>query len=157
MTEARVFKIENRLTKAISLPGGKTIAEALRGADERIASVRDDCLASLLAKSARLQQLVELGKREADQTAAAGIYTTANEVFGIASAFEMAELAEAAYGLCDLVDDTRTRGAVNWPAIGVHIDAIRFLGSQVGAEDSATRRTIVAGLRAVQARFAGDA
>jgi hypothetical protein len=157
MTDARVFKIENRLTKVISLPGGKTIAEALRGADVRIASVRDDCLASLSAKGARLQQLADLARRDSDEVAVAGLYSTANEVFAIASAFDMAELAEAAYGLCDLVDDSRTRAAINWPAVGVHVDAIRFLGSQAGAEDSATRRAIVAGLREVAARFAGDA
>jgi hypothetical protein len=157
MSEARVFKIENRLAKVISLPGGKTASDALRGADMRIASVRDDCLASMGAKAAKLQHLADQARRQTDEAAVAGIYATANEVFSIASAFDMTELAEAAYGLCDLVDDSRARTALNWPAIGVHIDGIRFLSAQAGAEDSPARRAIVAGLREVAARFAGDA
>jgi hypothetical protein len=156
MTDARVFKIENRLAKVISLPGGKTVAEALRAADQRIDSVREDCLKSLSIKGLRLQQLAQLAKSDADDAAFAGLYATANEVFSVASAFDMKELAEAAYGLCDLADDSRPREQINWPAVGVYVDAIRFLGSQSGSEDTAIRRTIVAGLRAVTARFAEE-
>ena len=157
MTDARVFKIENRLAKVVSLPGGKTVAEALRGADARIESVRDDCLASLADKGARLQRLAELAKAGSPEEAIAGIYSVANDVFSIAGAFQMTELAEAAYGLCDLADDSRPAETINWPAIGVHIDGVRLLATVDGSQDPTTRAAIADGLRAVAARFARDA
>ena len=157
MSEARVFKIENRLAKVVSLPGGKTVAEALRNADTRIESVRGDCLASLAEKGLRLQNLAEFAKCGSPQVAIAGIYSVANDVFSIASAFQMTELAEAAYGLCDLADDSRSPELISWAAIGVYIDGIRLLATVDGSEDPTTRATIAAGLRAVAARFNRDA
>ncbi len=157
MSEARVFKIENRLAKVVSLPGGKTVAEALRGADARLESVRDDCLASLAEKGAKLQNLADLAKAGRPDEAVTGIYRVANDVYSVASAFQMTELAEAAYGLCDLADDSRPRESINWPAIGVHIDGVRLLATLDGSQDPTTRAAIVEGLRAVAARFARDA
>jgi len=156
MSDVRVFKVENRLAKVISLPGGRTVAEALRGADTRIASVRGACLASLAEKGARLQQLVDLAKSGSPDEAVTGVYSVANDVFSVASAFQMTELAEAAYGLCDLADDSRPSEAINWPAIGVYVDGVRLLASETGSQDAAVREAIVAGLRAVAARFARD-
>ena len=157
MSEARVFKIENGLAKVVSLPGGKTVAEALRSADVRVASVRDDCLASLAEKGARLQNFADLAKAGRPDEAVTGIYRIANDVYSVASAFQMVELAEAAYGLCDLADDSRPLALINWPAIRVHIDGVRLLSTVDGSQDPTTRVAIVEGLRAVAARFARDA
>ena len=153
MSDVRVFKIENRLAKVVKLPGGRTVADALRSADNRVAAIRNDCIASLAAKGAQLQQQAERARSQADPAALAGVYTTANEMFGIASTFAMTELAEAAYGLCDLVDDTRTPATINWGAIDVYVNGVRFLGSEAGQVESAARSAIVAGLREVAARF----
>ena len=157
MSDARVFKIENRLAKVVTLPGGKTVAEALRSADSHIASVRDDCLASLSEKGLRLQKLVELARSGSPEAAIAGIYNVANDIFSVAGAFQMTELAEAAYGLCDLADDSRPTASINWPAIAVHIDGVRLLATVDGSQDPATRTAIAEGLRAVVARFAREA
>ena len=156
MSDVRVFKIENRLAKVISLPGGKTVAEALRGADVRIATVRDACLATLAEKGLRLQRLGELAQSGSADEAITGIYSVANDIFSVASAFQMPELAEAAYSLCDLADDSRPRETINWSAIAVHIDGVRLLASDAGSHDPATRDAVVSGLRAVAARFARD-
>ena len=156
MNQARVFKVENRLAKVIVLPGGMTVAAALRRADERVASVREVCLASFAEKGRRLQQLAAIGRAGSDDKAVADLYTTANEVFSIAGAFGMTDLAESAYGLCDLVDSSRERGDINWAAVDVYVDGVRFLGSAAAEADSATRAAIVAGLRQIAGRFSGD-
>jgi hypothetical protein len=152
MSDVRVFKVENRLAKVIRLPGGRTVAEALRGADTRVASIRDRCLVSLAAKGVQLHRLAEQAKSGADPASLSEVYATANEIFSIAGAFGMREAAEAAYSLCDLVDDSSEREAVNWPAVDVHVDGVRFLCSEAGAEHTPIRAAIVEGLRAVAAR-----
>jgi len=157
MSHAKVFNVENRLAKVVKLPGGKTVAEAIKGADERVASVKDDCLASLSAQGARLQRLAEAGKSGDGGAVMIDLYATANEVFSLSAAFGMTELAEAAYSLCDLADPTREGEAINWPAIDVHIDGVRFLASAAGASDTPIRREIIKGLREVAARYAIEA
>jgi len=74
----------------------------------------------------------------------------------VTGAFGMKEAAEAAYSLCDLVDDSPERDAINWPAVKVHVDGVRFLCSEAGAVDSPVRVAIITGLREVAARFAAE-
>ncbi len=156
MSDVRVFKVENRLAKVMRLPGGRTVAEAIRGADSRVASIRDRCLTTLAAKGVQLQRLSEEAKASLDADALAALYATANDIYSIAGAFGMKEAAEAAYSLCDLVDESPERDAINWPAVKVHVDGVRFLCSEAGAVDSPVRVAIITGLREVAARFAAE-
>jgi hypothetical protein len=148
MTAARVFKVPNRLAKVVQLPGGRTVAEALRAADRKIDSVREACVGALPAKVASLTAYVDQGRVDPAK-ALDGMYRTADEIFSVAGAFSLHPLAEAAYGLCDLVDCFRTEGPVNWQAISVHVNGIRLLATgEVGEAD-----VVLSGLREVRARF----
>ncbi len=153
MSDVRVFKVENRLAKVMRLPGGRTVGEALRGANTRVASIRERCLVALATKGAQLQRLSEQAKAGDDTGSLAALYATANDIYSIAGAFGMKEAAEAAYRLCDLVDDSPERDAINWPAVAVHVDGVRFLCSEAGAADTPVRKAIITGLREVAARF----
>jgi hypothetical protein len=148
MTEARIFKVPNRLAKVVKLPGGKTVAEALRAADARIESVRESCLATLQDKIARLAALAERGPTE-PAAALDGLYRTADEIFSVAGASGLRALGDAAYGLCDLAERFRTDGPANWQAIGVHVNGIRLLALGNVADPDA----VLKGLRDVRARF----
>lgn len=156
MSDVKVFKVENRLAKVIRLPGGRTVADALRGADTRVASIRDRCLISLAAKGLQLQRLSEQAKADQDANSLAALYATANDIYSIAGAFGMKEAAEAAYSLCDLLDNSPEREAINWPAVDVHVDGVRFLCSEAGAADTPMRGAIITGLREVAARFSAE-
>jgi hypothetical protein len=149
MTAPKIFNVENRLAKVARQPGGKTIAEALRGAEQRIESVRERCQASLLVKAEQLVAIAA-GDRAAGATATLdGLYDIANAMFGVAGAYGLEALAEAACSLCDLVYRFRSGEAVNWGAVDVHVDGIRLLaGGHTAGADS-----ILAGLRKVRARF----
>jgi hypothetical protein len=149
MSSARVFKVENRLAKLARLPGGKSIDEALKAAEQKIESVRVRCERSLLHKADALQTAAQ-GDREAGAAATLDeVYDLANAIFGVAGTFGYDALAEAACSLCDLVHGFRSGDAVNWSAVDVHVDGIRLLatGQKVGAE------SILAGLQRVKARF----
>ncbi len=150
MPDARVFKIENRLAKVVSLPGGKTVAEALAAADRRIAGVKDECIAALEKQSARLSEQVAAAKAAGGVAGLDAIYRTANEIFGVAGTFGLNDLGVGAYSLCDIADCFRQTGEVNWPAIEVHADGLRLLSTEA---DPAKRTAIVMGLKAVAARY----
>jgi hypothetical protein len=149
MSLARIFKVENRLAKIVRLPGGKSIEEHVRSAEQRIESVRDKCVAALAGKAERLAAIAAGDRGEGAAATLEGLYNTSNAIFGVACVYDLDALSEAACSLCDLVHGFRAGEPVNWQAIDVHVDGIRLLASGYteGAE------TILAGLRRVKARF----
>ena len=149
MSQAKVFQVENRLAKLARQPGGKTITEALRGAEVRIEALRERCEASLLEKAEALH-VIARGDRAAGATITLdALYELSNAIFGVAGTYGYTALADAACSLCDLVYGFRSGDAVNWGAVDVHVDGIRLLatGKSAGAE------SVLAGLRQVRARF----
>lgn len=149
---ARVFKVKNRLASVVALPGGRTVAEALRSADTRIESIRERCVSSLDGQIARLGALAEQGPADPKATLD-GLYRISNEIFSVAGAFGLKPLCDAAYGLCDLIDIFRTETEPNWTAVDVHVGAMRLLSTAKGQE----AEMIVEGLTKVRARYVAKA
>jgi hypothetical protein len=147
MTLARVFNVPNKLAKIARQPGGKTVEEAVKGAEQRIESVRERCVAALALKAEQLSLLAS-GDRGAPDILD-GLYNLGNAIFGVAGVYELDALAEAACSLCDLLHGFRNGEVVNWSAVDVHVDGIRLLAG--GRTEGAA--TILAGLRKVRARF----
>lgn len=149
MSAARIFKVENRLAKIARLPGGKTLDEAVRGAEQRIESVREQCVAALAVKADELAA-VAAGDRAADaQLTLEKLYNISNAIFGVAGVYELDALAEAACSLCDLLHGFRNGEAINWSAIDVYVDGVRLLAT--GRFEGAA--SVLEGLRKVRARF----
>jgi hypothetical protein len=149
MSVARIFKVENRLAKIARSPGGKSIDEAVRGAEQRIESVREQCIAALATKADRLAAEAAGDRGAGASETMEGLYNISNAIFGVACVYELDALAEAACSLCDLLHGFRNGEPVNWSAVDVHVDGIRLLamGRFEGAE------SVLAGLRKVRARF----
>jgi hypothetical protein len=143
----RVFKAENQLAKVIQLPGGRTVAEALRSADERIGRLEPTCRLALRAKIVALSELS--ARQRTDDLD--DIYGLANEIISLSGPAGMTELAKAAYCLCDLTDRFRTTGEPNWPAVTVHVGGLFLLSSDEC--DAGEQQRILAGLRQVSSRF----
>jgi hypothetical protein len=151
---ARVFKVNNALAKVVRLPGGRTVAEALHAADTRIGRMKDVCVAAMQQRIAKLAALADEGRAGKDGLLG-DIHTAGNEILGLAGAFGMTELGDAAYSLCDLADAFRESGVASWPAIDVHVHGLRLLCAETG--DEADRRKILDGLKLVRARFIAPA
>ena len=149
MKTARVFKVDNRLQKAVGRPGGKTVADAIRAAEARIEAIRGSCVASLDDQAARLAAIAADARGEPPTGDIARLYAVADEIFAVAGAFRLEALAEAAYGLCDLIECFRGSGEVNWPAIDVHVAGIRLLCAGRGEAEP----SVMEGLRQVRSRF----
>jgi hypothetical protein len=155
MTNANVFQIENRLAAAMKRPGGKPTAELLRGAERRVAAIRDECLASLGRQIERMRERAAAGREGRDPGALDDLYAAANEIFAIAAAFDLKYVGEAAYEFCDLADHFRERGETVWPAIDVYVDGLKLLFA--GPADPLAATSILVGLRMVRARFLNEA
>ncbi|HZZ33730.1 MAG TPA: hypothetical protein VFE10_17240 [Phenylobacterium sp.] len=149
MTDARVFKVENKLAKIARLPGGKNINEAVYSAEKRIESVRDQCVAALAAKADQLTEASAGDRGDGAQATLERLYNISNAIFGVAGVYDLNALAEASCSLCDLLHGFRNGDTVNWSAVDVHVDGIRLLAT--GWTDGA--ESVLAGLRKVRARF----
>ena len=152
MTVARIFKIENKLSKLARAPGGKSVEDHVKAAETRVESVRQRCMSSLVDKANRLGAIAAGDRADGAKQTLDGLYDQSNAIFGVAGAFGLQALAEAACSLCDVVHRFRSGETLNWSAVDVHVDGIRLLsmGSPEGAD------SILAGLRRVRARFAAD-
>jgi hypothetical protein len=153
MNPARTFKVENRLAKIARLPGGKTVDEAVSSAEQRIESVRDQCVAALAYKAEQLAALAAGDRAGGAEETLEGLYNISNAIFGVSGVYELYALAEAACSLCDLLHGFRNGEPVNWSAVDVHVDGIRLLatGRVLGTSEGAT--AVLEGLRRVRARF----
>jgi hypothetical protein len=143
---------ENRLAKTIWAPGGKTIEKALEDAAANLNEVREERLAVLRAKLAQIQTLGRQGETHAKLGDIRALYALASDVNDIAGVFGMSELGQAAYSLCELLDNLASRKVWNWPAVQVHLNGLLLLADPANAPPEA-RKAVVDGLRQVCQRI----
>ncbi|HKP78582.1 MAG TPA: hypothetical protein VJU34_05605 [Phenylobacterium sp.] len=149
---ARVFAVENKLSQIAREPGGRMPEAAVKAAEGKIEGVRAVSIAALAEKAEHMGVLAAQGRTDNDASAFGAIYDISNAIFGIAGAFGLKALAEAAFSLCDLADCFRAGEPANWPAIDVHVDGIRLLAGFGDRDMGASAETILEGLRRVRAR-----
>jgi hypothetical protein len=148
----RTHRVENRLAKALSVPGGMTMADALSRAAAGVEHVRHECMAALDAKIAEIDAATT---REAFSSTAADVarvYALANEVLNEAGAFGLSELSEAGRSLCDLTSNWRD-GGIDIEPVRVHVSAMKSLRRPEIAGDAALRAEVLSGLRAVTVKL----
>lgn len=148
MSVVRHIPYVNRLAKAISIPGGKRVFEAVADADANLKTIEVPCLEAVDAFIGSIQQLAG---RPADPVALDQIYAESNIVIGLAGVFGLKDLSAAAYSLCELVDSRPADGGVDPMAMAVHIDSLRLL-RQGDAVDPVQREAMLHGLSQVVAR-----
>jgi hypothetical protein len=139
---------ENRLGKAVFLPGGKTIAQALDDAQANLDEMRGESLDLLRAK---LDEIQALGAKNQTNPKAAdleALYGLSGEVLDIAGLFGLPELGQAAFSLCELLDRLKSRKAWNWPAVQVHLHGLLVLADTEKTPPEG-RASVVDGLRQV--------
>jgi hypothetical protein len=152
MSRARIVAVENTLAEIARQPGGKIAAEAVKAAETRIEAVRDVSLASVAEKAEAMAVIAARARGSDDREAFGRIYDLSNAIFGLAGAFGLEALAEAALSLCDLADSYRTGDTPNWPAVDVHVDGVRLLAGLGDKAGEAGAEPILEGLRRVRAR-----
>jgi hypothetical protein len=144
---------ENRLGKVIWIPGGKTIAQALEDAQGNLDEIRGKELDVLRAKLEEIQKLGKKNEFKPNAADIAALYALSSEIIDSAGLFGLAELGEAAFSLCELLDRLRSRKTWNWPAVQVHLHGLLILADPDKTPPDA-RSAVVDGLRQVCERVA---
>jgi hypothetical protein len=146
---ANTFKYQNRLAKSIVSKGGMSAAEALAAAQRAVNEVREPTIAEIDANLREIYALGEQLKAEgADEDALQQMYICANRVVAMGGVFDLGELGQAAYSLCELVSRFQTLDRFQWSMIRVHLDGLRLLRNP-SEHPAAIREEVLAGLRQV--------
>jgi hypothetical protein len=154
MTAATFITWENRLAKLVREPGGKRIGQALEQADANLGTIQEDCLRAMDAQIDEMERLCTEGGRQPTEETKTLMYEGGNDVLAVAGAFQLNELGQAAFSLCELVDRLRTRGKWNQAAVEVHLTAFRLLRQQDPETD---RSSVILGLKGLTDRVASIA
>ena len=146
----------NRLGKLMATPGGISVAKALADASANLASIRGDCLPLMDEKIAEVQAIVARCKAGPSQADLKRLYGLGNEILEIGGAFDMKDLSEAAFSLCDLIDRFVTFKRYSWAALQVHLDGLIALRAAAGEQNPHTA-TVLIGLKQVCETIKGEA
>ena len=149
MSDVRTTKIKSTLARQLARPGGRTLAEAQRLAETGLQSHKAGVMEDLGRLIGQLETLCAAAAPEGRDR----VYVLAAALVDMAGFFDTGPLYSAGYSLCDLSDRMQAAGAWSWPAVEVHVKALRLIlagGCKVGAESE----VLLQGLRSVQAAFA---
>lgn len=152
MTEAHNIKVKNRLGEMMRQPGGRSLTEALRGAEKRLERNHGEFLAALDRAIARMEAGAAGLNETPNAPAATEVYQAANDMIAMADLVGFAALDELAHGLCDLIDVLRADGVWSDDAIRVHVDAVQLLRG-LAPDDDVARERVLEGLRKIWVRF----
>ena len=144
---------ENRLSKVIWIPGGKTIAQALEDAQGSLDEIKVEALDVLRAKLEDIQILGRKAEKDPAPADVKALYHLSSEVLDTAGLVGLPELGHAAFSLCELLDRLAARKTWNWPAVQVHLHGLLVLADPEKTPPEA-RQSVVDGLRQVCQRIA---
>lgn len=142
MTVVRKFKIPNRLRAALFNGEGIRIDEAVAAAEVGVATLAEACMAAVADCIARIER--EFGSQVADRESRAmvDLYRLSAAIIDACAPIEPKALADAARSLCDVLDYAMEAGRWDWPAVDIHIDALRLLGSGVNLGEAGEQQLI---------------
>lgn len=150
MSEVKFIPGKSRLAKIMRQPGGTTVRGALRDAKLNLENIRLECVIEIDAKLGVIQR--KFGRAEQRPTDADldELYRLSNDIVGMAGVFEMNELGEAAFSLCELIDRLKAPDQWDWPAVEVHLSSLRLL--RHASPGSPENQAMLKGLRKLTAR-----
>lgn len=151
MTEARTLKIKTSLARQMAQPGGRTVADVERRANERLERHREDVMITVAGTVTEL----ELVAAAAAPGSEPQVYRLASSLLDTAGFFDTGPLYDAGYSLCDVADRMQTNGVWSWPTVGVHVQAMRLILTG-GCKADAVSDALLAGLRSVAAKTRQD-
>jgi hypothetical protein len=146
----KIFKYENRLAKAVGTRSGLTAEEAIPAAQARVELVREPTLAQIDAALQEVYALAEALKAAPDAARLRRMYEAANLIVATAGVFELGELGQAAWSLCELITRFEATNRFSPAMVAVYTDGLRLLRFP-NEHSRAHRDAVLAGLRQVAA------
>lgn len=148
MTEVRATKIKSSLASQLSRPGGRTIADAQRLAETGLQSHKAGVMEDLGRLISQLEALC-VSKTPEGQ---ARVYGLASALVDMSGFFDTGPFYSAGYSLCDLSERMQAAGTWSWPAVEVHVKALRLILTG-GCKSGADSDVLLQGLRSVLGAF----
>lgn len=145
--DVRTLTIKTSLAKQMAQPGGRTLVDVERRANERLARHRSEVMAEIEAATATLEAICATRP----DASAGEVYRLASRVLDLAGFFDTGPLFEAAYSLADVSDRMAAADAWDWPAVLVHVQGLRLI-LKAGCERNPPTEHLLAGLKAVAAK-----
>ena len=130
MSQVKFIPWKSRLSKIMRQPGGTTVRGALKDAKRNLDMIRRECVAEIDAKLGVIQQKFGQAQTKPSDADLDELYRLSNDIVGMAGVFEMNELGEAAFSLCELIDRLKAPDQWDWPAVEVHLSALRAAASR---------------------------
>ena len=150
---AQMIKPDNRLKNALSKTKGLSRNQAVQAATERLEVVRGISLEEI---DRTLEEEIVFLSRDIKDVADARVpqlYSAANRIVAVAGIFELTELGEASYSLCELVTRLTDGGIWRREMVMVHAEAMLLL-RHPAAQPEAARVALKTGLRKILAQVA---
>lgn len=150
---AQMIKPDNRLKNALSKTKGMSRTQAVKAATERLELVRGISLAEV--DRTLEEEIVVLSReiRDVDDPRVADLYASANRIVAVAGIFDLTELGEASYSLCELITRMTDGGVWRREMVMVHSEAMQIL-RHAAAQPEAARTALKTGLRKVLEQIA---
>ena len=129
MTVVIRHKIRNRLREALLDGGGLRVDEALTRAEDNVRELAGDCEAAIRSAIAAIDAQFGRAAANRDDRSPLELYDRVLGIIDASAALDGDALPKAARSLCDLLDHCADHGW-DWPAVDVHINALRLLGCE---------------------------
>ncbi len=152
MSEARLFRVPNRLRNKILRNGGQRAADLVARAEEALVVLRPPCMDDIDRLIGEIMRAYGRSNRKGDESFQ-GLYDRAAGIIDVCAPVAYMEIDRAAFFLCELVDRCETRGEWDWPSVDVHLDALQLLRMDEGKLPPAARLQIFAGLQKISKRL----
>lgn len=151
MSEVRITKIKTSLATQMAQPGGRTVVDVERRANERLERHRAEVMATIHQRVSELEQL----SLKAQSGTEGQVYVLASAILDTGGFFDTGPFYEAGYSLCEVTDLMTTQNQWHWPSVAVHVQALRLILA-TGCKANATTDTLMLGLRQIVARVRGE-
>lgn len=151
MTIITHAQVRTKLSKVIDLPGGISVGVALSRARTNIESRRAQAEAVMEIEIAGLEGVAAPTTLGDQPFRLKEAYRAANGVIDAASPFELADLCQAASGLCDMIDSARPDLMFDWRVVKVYARSLRLLQT-LPLDQAGARNTVLDSLKSVADR-----
>lgn len=125
------------------------VAMAITRAEAAVAGMRDRLLSQVDEQIAAAELALQEHSSNGSDAALAQLADCGEQLIGISGACGLPALADAALGLCDLLDWMQQSSRFQAQALAVHVAALRLLRAK---EDAGAARHVLDGLARVRAR-----
>jgi len=139
-----------RLSKLLRQPGGKTVAKAVRDAEENIAALAGRCLEDIDKVLVSVEALIAEIDPRGDAARFKRIYEAINGLIGLGSAAGLKDFDHAAYSLCDVLDRMLRSGRLDTAVVIVHVRAMHLLRRPEALASASAARDVLSGLKLVR-------